>query len=95
MKDVLIYTDRTDLEHKLRGEVPVGHECYWTVNGTPQRTERGQSVLFTDGDRVIARGEITRVEEGRIWFEPLRETDEDLPAPPTTRGFKYVEQTDD
>lgn len=90
MADVLIYAAVDDLEHKMRGEVPAGEQPFWTVSGTPRQTEPGESVLFTDGDRVVAAAPITNVEEGRIWFEPLRKTDRELPAVPVTRGFKYV-----
>lgn len=89
-RDVLIYADREDVEHKLAGEVPDDEVCYWTVNGTPQRTEPGREVLFTDGDVVHARADIIDVESGRLWFQPLREVRDELPATPTTRGFKYV-----
>ena len=93
MNDVLIYADRVDVEHKLRGNLADEHDrCYWTVSGTPRQTEPGCRVLFTDGERVHAAGEITDVEDGRLWFDPLERVDEELPCEPTTRGFKYVKQ---
>jgi len=88
--DVLIQADRETLTHKMKGEVAVGHVPYWRVSGTPRRTEPGRTVLFSDGERVIARGVIGDVEEGRIVFTPLEETDEELPDDPPSRGFKYV-----
>ena len=90
MSNVLVYADADTIAHKHRGEVPAGHDCYWTVSGTPRQTSSGEQILFTDGDRVIAAAPITGVEEGRIWFEPLQTVDRELPAVPVTRGFKYV-----
>jgi len=41
--DVLIRADPDDLQHKRRETMddPWNAECYWSVNGTPQRTGRG------------------------------------------------------
>ncbi|MFP8891845.1 hypothetical protein ACLI4U_19045 (plasmid) [Natrialbaceae archaeon A-CW2] len=92
MKDVLIYADKRTVAHKLCENVPDGHECFWTVNGTPRQTGPGASVLFSDGDRVHARGDVLEVEHGRIWFEPLEACDESVPCEPVTRGFRYVSE---
>lgn len=89
--DVLIYADRDDVRHKHRENVESGHECYWTVSGTPRQTGPGAAILFSDGETVHARAEIVAVEQGRIWFEPVAWVDEELPAEPVTRGFKYVD----
>ncbi|WP_276257211.1 hypothetical protein [Halomontanus rarus] len=89
-KDVLIYADERTVEHKLESEVPDGNQCFWTVSGTPRQTDAGCEVLFSDGDRVHARGEVVDVTRGRIWFTPLEKCDDDLPCEPVTRGFKYV-----
>ena len=89
--DVLIQTTRDALAHKMKGEVTPGHLPFWRVHGTPRQTEVGRSILFSDGDRVIARGVIGKVEDGRIWFSPLEAVDEDLPDEPPSRGFKYVD----
>ena len=93
-RDVLIQTTPEALAHKMKGEVTPGHLPFWRVNGTPRQTEAGRSILFSDGDRVIARGVIGDVEEGRIWFSPLEDVDEELPADPPSRGFKYVDGGD-
>jgi len=90
MSDVLVYADADTIAHKLRGEVPAGEQCYWTVSGTPRQTSPGERILFTNGDRVIAEAPIIGVEKGRIWFEPLHTVNRELPAVPVTRGFKYV-----
>ncbi|WP_337653265.1 hypothetical protein [Halomontanus rarus] len=91
MKDVLIYADERTVEHKLAENIPDGHDqCFWTVSGTPRQTGPGASILFSDGDRVHARGEVVEVTRGRIWFSPLETCDDDLPCEPVTRGFKYV-----
>ena len=89
-KNVLIYADPLDVVHKRQGNVPDGHECYWTVNGTPRQTAPGASVLFTHGERVYASAKVVAVEEGRLWFTPLEGCDRKLPADPVTRGYKYV-----
>ncbi|CCQ32218.1 hypothetical protein HLRTI_001336 [Halorhabdus tiamatea SARL4B] len=92
IQDVLIRTTREDIEHKARENItnPDTTECYWTVNGTPRQTGRGASILFSDGDRVIARSRIRRVEDGRIWFDPVEFVDAPQTKTPPTRGFTYV-----
>lgn len=91
-KDVLIYADPDDVEHKLAANVPAHHDyAYWTVNGTPRQTKPGRSVLFTDGDRVFARGEVLELVVGELRFTSLERVDEPLPADPVTRGYKYVD----
>ena len=88
--DVLIRASPEHLAHNMIGEVPVGHLPYWRVHGTPRQTKVGRTILFSDGERVIARGLIAKLEDGRIWFSPLEAVDEELPAEPPERGFKYV-----
>jgi len=97
--DVLVRADPDELEHKRREMMddPWGTECYWTVNGTPQRTGRAGAMLFHDGEQVWGVATILRVEKGRIWFKPIRDATAlsfEVPEPPT-RGFKYVGETDD
>lgn len=95
MSDIFISTSRERFEHKLRENVPEGHQCFWSVNGTPKRCGPGDKILFSDGDRVRAKGVITDVEEGEIWFTPLTEIDEENPVEAFDHpGFKYVEQAD-
>ncbi|WP_156875553.1 hypothetical protein [Natronobacterium lacisalsi] len=49
-------------------------------------------MLFTDGDRVYARGEIREVAEGELGFDPLERVDEPLPCETVAyQGFKYVD----
>jgi len=93
MNDVLIYADPDDVAHKFPDELPDGHVPYWSVSGTPRQTEPGQSILFCDGEHVFARGEIIELDDGRIWFRNLECVDEELPAEPVTRGFKYVAES--
>jgi len=88
--DVLVQTSPNALEHKMSGEVPAGHLPFWGVNGTPRKTEPGRAILFSDGQQVIARGVIAKLEDGRIWFSPLEEADDELPDDPPSRGFTYV-----
>ncbi|PCR88613.1 hypothetical protein [Natrinema ejinorense] len=92
-KDVLIYSSRDDVEHKLAENVPDHHDyAFWTVSGTPRQTGPGASVLFTDGDRVYARGRIIECAEGELRFEPLEHVNEPLPCESVAyQGFKYVE----
>lgn len=91
-KDVLIYAPRDDVEHKFAENIPDGHDyAFWTVSGTPRQTGPGASVLFTDGDRVYAKGDVLECCEGELRFEPLETCDESVPCEPVTRGFKYVE----
>lgn len=95
MKDVLIYADPADVEHKMSDSVPDHHDyCYWSVSGTPRQTGPGAAVLFTDGKRVYGRGTVRECVDGELRFEPLERVDEALPAEPVTRGFKYVEPGD-
>ncbi len=91
-KDVLIYADPDDVRHKIADNVPDHHDyAFWAVNGTPRQTGPGASVLFTDGERVYARGTIIECADGEVRFEPLERVDEELPTEPVTRGFKYVD----
>lgn len=90
-KDVLIYAPREQTEHKFVENVPDHHDyAFWTVSGTPRQTGPGAAVLFTDGERVYARGAVLECADGELRFEPLERCDEPVPAEPVTRGFKYV-----
>jgi hypothetical protein len=92
-KDVLIYADPDDVRHKFAENVPDHHDyAFWTVSGTPRQTGPGASVLFTDDERVYARGTVRECVEGELRFDPLERVDEALPAEPVTRGFRYVEE---
>lgn len=94
-KHVLIGATREDCAGKLRAELddPTGVECYWRVSGAPRQTARGQYVYFeADGD-VWGIATVLRVEDGRLWFTPIREIDAlaiELPVSAPTRGFRYV-----
>lgn len=94
-KDVLIYADREDVRHKFAENIPDYHDyAFWTVSGTPRQTGPGASVLFTDGERVYARGDVLECAAGELRFEPLEACDETVPCEPVTRGFTYVETGD-
>lgn len=93
--DVLIQADPEDCEHKRRENMddPAGVECYWRVSGTPQRTGQGGAVLFSDGSEVWGVAFVTRVEDGRLWFTPIRDATAlgiSPPVDPPQRGFRYV-----
>ncbi|WP_436348779.1 hypothetical protein [Natronorubrum sp. FCH18a] len=90
-KDVLIHTTAEQIDHKREGNVPDGHECHWTVNGTPQQTRVLQQIWFEVDGRIVAAGEIRGVETGRIWFTPLWDVDLEPPEDPPNQGFLYVE----
>lgn len=93
-KDILISATPETVAHKLEGEIPDQHDyCFWEVTGTPRQTEPGRSILFADAGRVHARGAILELVDGEIRFLPLERADEDPPADPPPRGFKYVEST--
>lgn len=94
MKDVLISATEDAVEHKMVGEVQDGEMCYWTVHGTPRQTEAGRRVWFARDGRLFASGEITGVEDGRIWFAPLQSEDRDAPEDPPSRGFQYIERVE-
>jgi len=90
-KDVLIRTAHADVEHKRPAVLADDEEAYWRVSGEPQQTEPGRKIWFARGDHIHAHGEITALEDGRIWFDAAHETyvpclDD---APP--QGFTYVE----
>jgi hypothetical protein len=87
--DVLIRASEERIEHKLEEYVREGEHCYWTVNGTPQKAEKGDKILFSDGNRVHAEGEILWVEHGEIHFTPLKSVDKPNPRKPPMRGFAY------
>lgn len=93
--DVLVQVAPEDVEHKIRENIgnPYETECYWNVSGTPQQTGRGGTMLFHDGEQVWGIATITEVEEGAIWFKPIRNARGlvfDLPVEPPSRGFQYI-----
>ncbi|NLV14348.1 hypothetical protein [Haloarcula argentinensis] len=93
--DVLVQTGPEDVAHKRRENMdnPDEMQCYWTVSGTPRKTGRGGAMLFSDGESVWGTATITEVEDGKIWFRPIRTADGlsfDLPIDPPTRGFAYI-----
>ena len=92
MKDVLIYAPPDETGHKLAENVPNHHDsCFWSVSGTPRQTSPGASVLFTDGDRVYARGAVLECVDGELRFTPLEACDEPLPCETVAyQGYKYV-----
>lgn len=93
--DVLVRADPEDddVAHKRRKNMddPWNVECFWSVSGTPQRTGAGGAMLFHDGKEVWGVATVTRVEEGRIWFKPIRDCPWVVKTPePPVRGFAYV-----
>ena len=88
--NVLIYASKEDTLHKHLGRLNTSDRAYWTVNGTPRKCEAGDRVFFHDGEMVYAKGLITEVEEGKIWFTPLEKYQGYAENPPT-QGFKYIE----
>lgn len=102
-QNVIIRAAKDDLEHKVfhiqdcePGEpYPRQSLAYWRVSGTPQQTGPGRKIMFSeDGDRVDYHAPICTVEEGKIWFAFLSPVDYEVPKEPPTRGFTYVEPTE-
>ncbi|APX00188.1 hypothetical protein CHINAEXTREME_20460 (plasmid) [Halobiforma lacisalsi AJ5] len=93
-KDVLVHATDEQIEHKLEKNVPDDHQCYWTVNGTPQQTRFGQRIWFEQDGQLVACGQIRGTESGRIWFSPLWEVDLECPTTVPNQGYKYVEPID-
>jgi hypothetical protein len=88
--NVLIYASKEDTLHKHLGQLNLRDRAYWTVNGTPRKCGTGDHIFFHDGEMVYAKGRITEVEEGKIWFTPLERYKGYAEEPPT-QGFKYIE----
>lgn len=102
-QDVIIQASEDDLRHKVfdycdgtdLGDNPRRSLAYWRVNGTPQRTGPGRTIMFsTDGETVDYHAPICTVEDGKIWFAFLHPTKYEAPVDPPTRGFKYFEWRD-
>lgn len=102
-KDVIIQAPEKDLRHKVFDYMDLADNdiyprqslAYWRVNGTPQQTGPGRTIMFsTDGERVHFEAPICTVEEGKIWFDFLSPVHRELPTEPPTRGFKYFEWGD-
>ena len=91
LRDVLIYVpDFEAIRHKLASNLEADEIAYWPVHGTPRQTGEGATVLFSDGDRVVAIGDVVGTSENRLWIDSLERDDRPNPAEPVTRGFKYV-----
>ena len=87
--NVLIRASEERTEHKLEENVAEGDHCYWTVNGTPRKADKGDMIFFSNGSKVYAEGKILFVDEGEIGFTPLKKVDKPNPRKPPTRGFAY------
>lgn len=102
-QDVIIHASEADLRHKVFDYMDLANNeidprrslAYWRVNGTPQRTGPGRTIMFsTDGETVDFDAPICTSEEGKIWFDFLRPTSYEVPVEPPTRGFRYFEWRD-
>lgn len=102
-QDVIIRAPEQDLRHKVFDYMDLADNdiyprrslAYWRVNGTPQRTGPGRTIMFsTDGENVDFYAPICTVEEGRIWFDFLSPTSFEVPVEPPNRGFKYFDWGD-
>lgn len=89
--DVLIHARAQDLAHKWAENLGPDEEAFWRVNGTPRQTDPGSRVWFEDNGTIYAWGEITALEDGRLWFDGARRTDVPCIDDAPTRGFTYVE----
>ncbi|SIS14523.1 hypothetical protein SAMN05421752_11422 [Natronorubrum thiooxidans] len=91
LRDVLIYVpDFESVRHKLASNLEDDEIAYWSVHGTPRQTGAGATVLFSDGNRVVATGDVVGTSENRLWIDSLERDNRANPAEPVTRGFKYV-----
>lgn len=88
--NVLIYASKEDTLHKHQGPLDSTDRAYWSVNGTPRKCRQRERIFFHDGDMVYAKGMITEIDDGKIWFTPLEKFKGYAEAPPT-QGFKYIE----
>jgi|GEM_PF-2326994 len=96
-KDVLISATAGDLAHKRPLALDADEDAYWRVAGTPRQTAPGRRVWFADRDapgdtdRVIGWGEITALEDGRLYFDGARDVCLPCLDDPPSRGFTYVD----
>lgn len=90
-RDVLIHAGASDLAHKRPDKLGDDEVAYWTVSGTPRQTEPGRQVWFEYDDIIHAHGEITAVEDGRIYFDAAKETHVPCLDDAPTRGFTYID----
>lgn len=90
-KDVLISASSSDIAHKRVTNLSSHEEAFWRVSGTPQQTGPGRRVWFVDRDTIHAYGEITALEDGRLWFDGAHETYLPCLDDAPTRGFCYIE----
>lgn len=90
-RDVLIKSDKKRYTTRLTMSYPRTLSAIGPSTGPPRQTGPGRTILFSDGDAVIAKSMITAVEDGRIWFNPLQFVNEPQPREPPTRVFCYVE----
>ena len=94
--NVLIRAKPEVVEHKFADQFPKEEFslCYWTVGVEPKRDGIGL-VLFTDGINVFAEGQFygTGLDGDRpcIEFFDLKRVDYPQPKQAPTRGFTYVE----
>lgn len=90
-QDVLVHAPVTDVIHKHPTNLSSDEEAYWRVNGTPRQTETGRRIWFEYQDSIHAWGEITALEDGRIWFDAAHETYVPCLDNAPTRGFTYID----
>lgn len=89
--DVLIHAGAQNLAHKWMENLGPDEEAFWRVNGTPRQTELGRRVWFEDNGTIFAWGEITALDDGRLWFDGARQTDVPCIDDAPTRGFTYID----
>lgn len=91
MKDILVKESREEIKSKLAGKFDGQFCCYNDLNGKPGKTEAGNKILFSTGQRVIAESVVTDVSYGEIRHEPLEAVSRPNPASPPRKGVEYVD----
>jgi uncharacterized protein (UPF0335 family) len=89
MTDILIRTKKENIAHKMESQGII--HAWWTIPGVPKKEI--DSVMFTDGKRVIAEGKAIGFDQKKkaIVFRPLKKVNEPLPKKAPARGFTYVD----
>lgn len=91
-KDILIKTKPGTIERKTRGKVAEEEYCWWHLHKLPNPCVIGGKVLFCDGKKIFAEGEIIDLDTNRsnIIFTPLIIVDKPQSKRATFRGFTYA-----
>lgn len=92
MRDILIRAKPSTVDYKMKGKVAEEEYCFWLVHKLPKGSVIGGNVLFCDGKKIFAEGEIIGLDtqRNRILFEPLIKVNKPQPKRAPHRGYAYV-----